>query len=153
MPEVADAPVTTKFFRKEIISTPLFLKSGGKAPFEAVGSDIGLLKTSDAALIEQLELAIRKRMGGVVSISSDEYEELKKNPPVRRLKPTSSKPWQADSQPRNQSAVVAATNQKATPLKVPDPEPLLAQLSELKKRPGRLGDVVDVVKKVQEGAK
>ena len=154
MPEVADAPVTAKYFRKEIVSTPLFFKSGGRAPFEVVGSDAGLLQTSDPALIEQLELAIKKRMGGVVAITAEEYEELKKNPPVKRSKPTSLKPWQADRQPSNPNGGVAATEQKTAPLKVPDPEPLLAQLSELKKRPARFGDVADLLKKAQEqGAK
>ena len=148
MPEVVTAPLTKKYFRKEIVNTPLYLKGGGKVPFIALGGDIGILETDDATLIGQLEVAINRRMGGVIAITSEEFEELKKNPPVPRSKPSSLKPWsqiQRQSSPQEE-AVVATNLQKPAPLKVPDKEPMLAQLADLKKKSSRLSDVMDTAK-------
>lgn len=148
MPEVVTTPLVKKYFRKEIVSTPLFLKVGGKVPFVALGDDIGILETEDATLIGQLEVAIKRRMGGVVAITAEEFEELKKNPPAPRLKPSSLKPWsqiQPQSNPQEE-AVVATSLQKSAQMKVPDKEPMLAQLADLKRKSSRLSDVMDTAK-------
>lgn len=148
MPEVATPPLVKKYFRKEIVSTPLYLKGGGRVPFVALGDDVGILETDDAALIGQLEVAIKRRMGGVVAITAEEFEELKKNPPARRLKPSSLKPWHQIQPPPNpqEEAAVATNLQKPAAMKVPDKEPMLAQLSELKRKSSRLSDVMDTAK-------
>lgn len=149
MPETETAPSTKKYFRKEIVTTPLFLKTGGKVPFEVVGGDTGILETDDPKLIEALEIAVKRRMGGVVSITQEAFEELKKNPPAPRLKRSSLKPWGRQdnppaNQPREEDAVVS---QKTASMKVPDKEPMLAQFAELKRKSGKLGDAMDLAKK------
>lgn len=150
MPEMTDLPLTKKYFRKEIVTTPLFLKSGGRVPFEVVGGDTGILETEDAKLIEVLDVAVKRRMGGVVSITAEEFEELKKNPPAPRLKRSSLKPWgRQDNPPANQPREedAAAVSQKTASIKVPDKEPMLAQLADLKRKSGKLGEAMDLAKK------
>lgn len=150
MPELETAPLTKKYFRKEIVTTPLNLKSGGRVPFVVVGGDTGILETEDPKLIEALEMAVKRRMGGVVAITFEEFEELKKNPPAPRLKRSSLKPWgRQDNHPANQPREedAAVVSQKTAPLKIPDKEPMLAQMADLKRKSGKLGDAMDLAKK------
>lgn len=80
--------IPTKYYRKELFSTPLFLSRGVQAPFEPVGNDEGMLATADSSLIFSLANAISRRIGGVYEITEEEYEELKKKEtPTKKLSP------------------------------------------------------------------
>lgn len=70
--------IPTKYFRKELYSTPLFLSRGVRAPFQPVGGDEGVLATNDAAIIYSLTNAVEQRIGGVSEITKEKYEALKK---------------------------------------------------------------------------
>jgi len=142
--------VEKAFFKKEIVTSPLYLKGGGKVPF-AVFGEIGLIETEDPNLQLALRTAQKQRMGGVVEINSEQFAELKKNPPVRRSNPTSKQPWlQNRARANPQNGAVASVNQapqRTAPLHVPDPEPMLAQLATIRKGRPALGDLIDAAKK------
>lgn len=75
-----------KFYKKELLSNRLALPNGKTVPFDQAGdSDTGIIATSDAGLISELDKAAAAGRGGVVSISEQEFQDLKKNPPKRRL--------------------------------------------------------------------
>lgn len=65
-----------RYFRKELISTPLYLSTGGKFPFDNIGGDEGLWATEDQNLIREAEAAISRGIGGISEIRQQEYEEL-----------------------------------------------------------------------------
>lgn len=153
MADLELAPSTKSYFRKEIVTTPLYFKTGGKVPFVIYG-EIGLLETDDTVLVQNLNIAVSRRMGGVTVITKEDYDELKKNPPEMRLKPTSLNPWenQRNSQQAEQEGKNAVADQKTAPIKKPEAEPLLAQLNSVKKRVSKISDVMDALKKQEVSA-
>lgn len=68
-----------RYFLKELVSTPLYLPTGGKIGWEELQGDQGALATEDGALLHQLDMAIRRKVGGVREITAEQYEEVKKN--------------------------------------------------------------------------
>lgn len=62
-----------RYFLKEIISRPLFLPNGAKAPFESAGGDYGLLSTADEYLVKELDKAVKMHVGGVVPLTEADY--------------------------------------------------------------------------------
>lgn len=147
---MSDTPAAEKaWFKKEIITSPLYLKGGAKIPIQVFG-DIGLIETSDPTFLLTLRTAQKQRMGGIVEIDSEQFEELKKNPPVKRSNPTSERPWlQNRVHPNQQNGVAAQVSQapqKVAPMKLPDKEPLLAQLANVKKGRPALGDLIEAAK-------
>ena len=69
------------YFKKSLVFNPVYLKSG-KVEWTRVGKHDGVLATEDADTIASLtKLATERRMG-VVVITEEEYEDLKKNPYV-----------------------------------------------------------------------
>jgi hypothetical protein len=91
------------YFKKEVFSNPLRLPNGKTVMFKEVADDEGVLATEDGYLISELESAMRRRVGGVVRISADEFEELKKNPPGKPSQPLFPQELQQFVQPFHQT--------------------------------------------------
>lgn len=91
------------YFRKEILSNRIVLKTR-QPQWESVGNDEGALATDNEDLIRELgEMADRGR-GGVVRISEEEYEELKKKPVSQsRARPRLGEAWHDPNPPRTTS--------------------------------------------------
>lgn len=134
-----------RYFQKEIASNRLYLPNGRPIEFEIVGSDTGLLAVEDNAqeLLSQLDNAIKRRVGGVVEITRDRYEDLKKNPPVNRSRlnsfnalsllrdvtnpPAAAAPAVRDSG-RASQAEPAKEPHQSQPLEVPEKIPNVSSL-------------------------
>lgn len=140
-----------KYFLKELVSKPLKLSTGNTIEFEDVGGDMGVIATDNGFLVGELEKAHENRVGGVVPIDQEQYDDLKKNavPGDRsapRLKHVVEALLRAESQDQavlrsleeeRRSANAAADNtpegnpmvtggeviEKGEPLKVPDAIP------------------------------
>lgn len=67
-----------RFYKKELISTKLYATSGAPITFINIGDDTGILKTENEYLINQLDSAVARAIGGLIPISEDEYVELEK---------------------------------------------------------------------------
>lgn len=66
------------FWLKEIIDRKLFLPSGAQVPFEPVDGTYGILATEDQFTASELEKSVRTRVGGVMRLSEEEYDQWKK---------------------------------------------------------------------------
>lgn len=114
-----------KFYKKELVSNPLSLPDGRRVRFEQIGaSDTGVLATEDPGLITELDKAAARHVGGVVEITSEQYQELKKNPPVERsqIRSLSSQSIrQLLNRPRPGAAPAAAAikHEPSAPMEVP----------------------------------
>lgn len=79
-----------RFFKKELLSNRLTLPNGRAVKFEQVGdSDTGVLATSDTLLATELDNAAAAGRGGVIVITEEQFQELKKNPPAGRSRTSS----------------------------------------------------------------
>lgn len=82
--------IVQRFYKKEILSSKLYCKAtGAPFPFEPVGGDNGVLVTDNPVYTNELDVALKKGIGGVVAISQEEYESIKKKvsekPSLKRL--------------------------------------------------------------------
>jgi len=69
----------SRYFKKECPRTPLFTPVGRPVTFEHIDDDYGYMATDDGWMIGQMEEAMARRIGGVIEITGEEYEEwLKK---------------------------------------------------------------------------
>jgi len=71
-----------KYFKKELARNKVRTSSGDVIQFEILPGDTGVIKlddAADAALIAELGAMADKRISGVVRISAEIYESLKKN--------------------------------------------------------------------------
>lgn len=73
-----------RFFKKEIPEAPVFCM-GHPLRFD-------VLETSDPMLVAELDKCVTRGVGGVVSISEEEYQEEIKKKELLRLSNSSSKP-------------------------------------------------------------
>ena len=74
-----------KYFKKETLTNPIYDASGSQIKFEPVVNNAGVLSLevgSNDALIALLADKASKRRGGVVVISAEIYESLKKKEPA-----------------------------------------------------------------------
>lgn len=71
------------YFQKILLSSPLRTSDGKDIPWEKIGTNTGVLKTDDEALIAELQSCIKSGFGGVSEIDEAKYEDLKKNLPKR----------------------------------------------------------------------
>lgn len=79
---------TTRCFKKVNVALPFFF-NGKPVRFEALGGNVGIITLNapaDDELIAALDQAADARRGGVVPITAQERDELKKNPPLTRSK-------------------------------------------------------------------
>lgn len=107
------------FFLKELVShNPVALSSGKVLNWEMVGNDTGVLATEDDGTISELQALIKQRRGGVIELSAEKYEGLKKN---RKFVPK-----QADSVV---SAPYKVVDREINPLKAVPPVTALASAS------------------------
>lgn len=81
------------YFKKEIVSNPIYDHQGAQIPFEICAGNCGVIaldseNAAQAVLIDTLNKTVGRH--GVVLITEDKYEELKKKPllnkPNSRLK-------------------------------------------------------------------
>ena len=79
-------PVPTRYFVKEIVSNPIRLKSGRPVPWEEVGDDTGVISTNDPSLIEELESAAKRQVGGIRAVTLEEFEDVKKKSGAEELR-------------------------------------------------------------------
>lgn len=114
-----------KFYKKELFSNRLALPNGRAVKFEQVGdTDTGVLGTTDAGLIIELDKAASDGRGGVIVITQQQYDELKKNPPAGRSRLRSfnaqSLNQLLNSRPKPENAAVAVVKQEpSAPMEVP----------------------------------
>lgn len=66
------------FWLKEIVLNKLFLPSGAPVPFESVDGTYGILETEDPYIASELAKAVRNHVGGVMSLTEDQFSEWKK---------------------------------------------------------------------------
>src|SRR5678816_3778266 len=62
-----------RYLKKEVPSTPLYLKSGKKAPFKPSKYEGAILATNNAELLTELDGARARGIGGLTEISENEY--------------------------------------------------------------------------------
>jgi hypothetical protein len=75
------------YFKKEIRSNPVRDSANNVIAFEACADDTGVLKLdsdADAKLVADLNALMVKRQGGVMGISAEIYDALKKKEPEQR---------------------------------------------------------------------
>jgi hypothetical protein len=75
------------YFKKYDPRIALNTSMGSRVPFIDLGTSWGLLSTEDNYLISELRRAQREQRGGVMEISGEEFEDLKKKetPKPRRI--------------------------------------------------------------------
>jgi hypothetical protein len=98
--------LSRRYYRKEITSVPFFA-AGARVMFEQLAGNTGVLAVEDTeqnkSFILALDEAAKKRVGGVVMIDAEQYEDLKKKRPYDpsanrsrdesiRIMPTGSSP-------------------------------------------------------------
>lgn len=69
----------TRYFKKEMPQSPLFLPNGRRAPFRTVKAGVGILATNDLPLLTELDKVLSRRIGGVIEIQEDDYLQLRDN--------------------------------------------------------------------------
>lgn len=115
-----------KYYKKELLSNRLALPNGKGVQFEPVGTDTGVIATEDPGLSAELDKAAAAGRGGVVEITEQIYQELKKNPPVvpsrmRSLNAQSIRQLLSSQNRASASAADAAVkHQPSAPMEVPD---------------------------------
>lgn len=124
-PTKTEPTPTVKFYKKELVSNRLALPNGRAVAFEQIGgTDSGVLATTDPGLIAELDKAVAARRGGVVSITEQQYQDLKKNlhagrSPIRSLDAQSLRRL-LNSQPSEEKRAAAAVKQEpSAPMEVP----------------------------------
>ena len=133
-----ETPQTPKqrFFLKELVNNKVWSTKGYPIPFEDIGDDMGLLVTNHPGLIEELEIAISRKRGGVSEIAESEVEEVKKKAIAHQLhrnslstnridqaRVASTKPFNPNPSPRSDPAVGAETAKPQLPGQPLDPVP------------------------------
>jgi len=127
---------TTRYYKKEVLSNRLYIKgTGAPAPFEPIGGDDGIFATDNPVYTSELDEAAKRGVGGVVEITQEEYEALKKKSSERPSLKSLVRDRQSLSGlnlplPLNLAGLAAATNPpplhgqildtpKAEPIKIP----------------------------------
>jgi hypothetical protein len=138
-----------RYYKKELLSTRLYLPNGGTARFTDIGLDTGILATTDPYIISELDKCAARSVGGVSKIDQALYEELKKNN-LARLQSQSSSPdsllpnnpiHQLLSSPKRNHAAVSSTASPPIPTAIKESEPL--------KVPDKLPTVKKIKKKTE----
>lgn len=70
--------MATKFYAKELVSQKIYSASGAPISFMDVGNDMGILKTDHPYLIDQLDSAIARSIGGILPITEEQFLEYEK---------------------------------------------------------------------------
>lgn len=73
------ASLGMNYFHKELVANKLNLPNGRKVVFETLGDGNGVIATNDNYIVREFRVAISQHTHGVSEISSEQYEELKKN--------------------------------------------------------------------------
>lgn len=113
------------YFKKEIPGRALII-GGNTIPVETLSRDVGVLKLDteqDAALIGQLNMAVGRK--GLVKISAEEYDELKKKSSVTESPSSSRVNAKLGIHPSSQKRANLPANvadQAPAPANKPEPE-------------------------------
>lgn len=121
-----------RYFKKELLSNPVWLPSGGKFPFDNIGNNEGVLATDDLILVTEAERAMAAHRGGIIEITVEEYDELikkKQDSPSQPNLPSdpfqvprlSLDPNRFNQAPSKPEAAAAAAVPKPTAHGTPDP--------------------------------
>jgi hypothetical protein len=78
-------PKKLRYFIKEVLSTKVWSTKGYQIPFDDIGEDTGLLITDHVGLLEELDIAIARKRGGIREIDGSEVEEVKKKALTNQL--------------------------------------------------------------------
>lgn len=107
--------MSSRYYRKEIPTQPLYLPTGSKISFDAISDGYGYYATANGYEIAQLMICIREKKGGVVEISEAEYQDyLKKKSEtpqfqLRGQRPSIGPVSHVNPFARNRDAVVPAS--------------------------------------------
>lgn len=118
-----------KYYQKELVSNRLYLRStGAPVSWEPIGDDQGVLATENDVVINELDQAVARHVGGVIEIDQEQYDSAKKKALGSPLAFNLPRDRSAISglmfqQPQSLSGLVAATN----------PAPLHGQLRDIPK--------------------
>lgn len=118
-------PPTVKFYKKELVSNRLSLPNGRAVKFDQIGeTDTGVLATTDTGLSAELDKAVAAKRGGVVEITEQQFQELKKNPPagrsrIRSLDAQSLRHLLSSQKPERSADVAAVKHEQSAPMEVP----------------------------------
>lgn len=94
-PPPASVASVKLYFSKALLTNQI-LAAGKVIPWEPLDDNQGVImldSVADAAVVKDLDTFVEKQSGGVLKISAQEYEDLKKNHPYRQLGPKS---WQQE---------------------------------------------------------
>jgi len=130
------------FFKKELVLNQ-FIVRGNPVQFEQISKDTGILVLDEGSdLAGELKDAASKRRGGIVVITKDEYDELKKNADFSPSAPRSKQVLRVFQPAAKSDATVrpASEKQSSTPAAPPAPKPEVRQT----------GDLLRIVTKLQE---
>lgn len=118
----------SRYFKKLVPSTPIWLSNGTPLRFETVDGNVGYYTTDDFYMLSELDACLRGNRGGVSEISASDYEEFLKKKEVsgasRRPLPKSREEFRAPKpldtktspvKPGKVDAAVAATD-KTVPM-------------------------------------
>lgn len=124
------------YYLKEVVERKLFLPNGAPVQFDAVDTTYGLLSTSDPYVISELEKAIQNRVGGVIKLTEEEFNDwnAKKNSPTSPLNTSQSRereslgpiPQSELQRLRSQGAVAVVGGVDASGNVVPQMNPTIA---------------------------
>lgn len=71
--------MTSRYFKKEIVTNPIYSPGGGQIAFTPVKGHVGVIEVNNEKLAFMLGEASRKRMGGIVEIDQDTFQSLMGN--------------------------------------------------------------------------
>ena len=67
-----------RYFQKEDVRNKVYTGAGWPIPFKDFGGQIGGIETTDGYIIEEIGKLISQKRGGVMEISANEFDNLKK---------------------------------------------------------------------------
>ena len=83
------------FFKKTILSNPIATSKGYRIQFQPIGDDEGVIALEDETVIAELKDMAERRVGGVIEVTREQFDELKKKDEfVSQPKPRLSDPPQ-----------------------------------------------------------
>src|SRR5262245_32217411 len=66
------------FFRKTILSNPVATSKGYRVTFQPIGDDEGVIALEDQEAVAELRSMAERKVGGIIEITKEQFEELKK---------------------------------------------------------------------------
>lgn len=129
-----------RYFKKVYPGQPYILSSGKSFTFPSLPCGLGAHATENPVLIAEFETGIKKEIGGIVEISAEEFEELKKKAPPQSLNEavSPSRVAQLKVEADRAAAVRAARPTQLTPISRSFKQPDSTRLNTNQFRPGTI---------------